>query len=295
MPDYEVLTAKVSSRSTIDVRCILYTVPSRLIGRQLEIHLYHDRLVAYLGKHPVAELPRLRATAKDKRRARCINYRHVIEGLRRKPRAFIYCTWRDDLLPNDHYRQLWQQLKAGFELDSAAVLIVEALYIAATQNKEKAVADYLESQLSAHTLTLEALRHHFQLLSAAPLPLVTVQQHDLATYDQLLSPTSPIESIKPITSSEPVSEPQRPSQKPTALPYAQPLGIASASGDARTVVLRPVLASTLRIGGGQALEPAVETDIERSPVPRRKNGFQLRLEPYPQLQPRPTDAASHRC
>lgn len=295
VPDYEVLTAKVSSRSTIDVRCILYTVPSRLIGRQLEIHLYHDRLVAYLGKHPVAELPRLRATAKDKRRARCINYRHVIEGLRRKPRAFIYCTWRDDLLPNDHYRQLWQQLKAGFELDSAAVLIVEALYIAATQNKEKAVADYLESQLSAHTLTLEALRHHFQLLSAAPLPLVTVQQHDLATYDQLLSPTSPIESIKPITSSEPVSEPQRPSQKPTALPYAQPLGIASASGDARTVVLRPVLASTLRIGGGQALEPAVETGIERSPVPRRKNGFQLRLEPYPQLQPRPTDAASHRC
>ena len=29
-PDYEVLTAKVSKRSTIDVRCILYTVPSRL-------------------------------------------------------------------------------------------------------------------------------------------------------------------------------------------------------------------------------------------------------------------------
>ena len=79
VPDYEVLTAKVSSRSTIDVRCILYTVPSRLIGRQLEIHLYHDRLVAYLGKHPVAELPRLRVTDKDKRRARCINYRHVIE------------------------------------------------------------------------------------------------------------------------------------------------------------------------------------------------------------------------
>ena len=42
VPDYEVLTAKVSSRSTIDVRCILYTVPSRLIGRQLEVHLYHD-------------------------------------------------------------------------------------------------------------------------------------------------------------------------------------------------------------------------------------------------------------
>jgi hypothetical protein len=45
--DYEVLTARVSSRSTIDVRCILYTVPSRLIGRQLELHLYHDRICGY--------------------------------------------------------------------------------------------------------------------------------------------------------------------------------------------------------------------------------------------------------
>ena len=283
VPDYEVLTAKVSSRSTIDVRCILYTVPSRLIGRQLEIHLYHDRLVAYLGKHPVAELPRLRVTDKDKRRARCINYRHVIEGLRRKPRAFIYCTWRDDLLPNDHYRQLWQQLRAGFELDSAAVLIVEALYIAATQNKEKAVADYLEAQLSTRTLTLEALRRHFQLLSEAPLPLITVQQHDLATYDQLLNAANPSNTPEAACSSEPepVSEPQRTSQKPAALPYAQPLGSTSAPGDARTVVLRTVLASTLRIGGGQTLEPAVEAGFERSPVPRRKNGFQLRLESYP--------------
>jgi hypothetical protein len=94
--DYEVLTARVSSRSTIDVRCILYTVPSRLIGRQLELHLYHDRLCGYLERQLVVELPRVRVTAKDKRRTRCVNYRHVIEGLRRKPRAFLYCTWQQD-------------------------------------------------------------------------------------------------------------------------------------------------------------------------------------------------------
>ena len=37
--DYEILSAKVSCHSTIDVRCILYSVPSRLIGQPLEIHL----------------------------------------------------------------------------------------------------------------------------------------------------------------------------------------------------------------------------------------------------------------
>jgi len=258
--DYEVLTARVSRYSTIEVRCVLYTVPSRLIvGRQLELRLYHDRIAGYLGNQIVVELPRMRVSTQGKRRARCINYRHVIAGLRKKPRAFLYCTWRDDLLPNDHYQRLWQQIKANFELDSAAVLIVEALYIAATQNKAPAVADYLDEQLSAGTLTLLGLRCHFQLLTGTQMPTVSVKQHDLSTYDQLLSPVHLIdnleasaedttESIKPKASSEPVPRPQRPSQKPTPLAYPQPLGEARTSSDAGAVVVRPVLASTLRLG-----------------------------------------------
>jgi hypothetical protein len=261
--DYEVLTARVSSRSTIEVRCILYTVPSRLIGRQLELHLYHDRIKGYLEGQLVVELPRIRVTAKDKRRARCINYRHVIEGLRRKPRAFLYCTWQLDLLPNDHYRTLWRQLKDGFDADSAAVLMVEALYLAATQDKELAVADYLEAQLAAGTLTLASLQRQFQLLSAVSLPVVDVHQHDLGEYDQLLLP------------SQSVPEPQSPPQTPAPPPHAQPLGNPGTPSHAGAVELRSVLASTLRIGGGPALEPAPQTRPPRGSTPRRKNGFQL--------------------
>jgi hypothetical protein len=90
-----------------------------------------------------------------------INYRHVIEGLRRKPRAFIYCTWQDDLLPKTQFRELWANLKVQFDLDTAAVLIVEALYIAATQNKEGVVAEYLEQELKAQTLSLKRLKQQF--------------------------------------------------------------------------------------------------------------------------------------
>lgn len=194
--DYEILTARVSRYSTIDVRCVLYTVPSRLIGRQLELRLYHDRMTGYIGNQQVVELPRVRASSKGKRRAKCINYRHVIEGLRRKPRAFLYCTWRDDLLPNDHYRRLWQQIKESFELDSAAVLIVEALYIAATQDKALAVANYLDEQLTDGRLTLVGLRQHFQLLIGTQMPTVSVKQHDLSSYDQLLSPERLVEPLE---------------------------------------------------------------------------------------------------
>lgn len=213
--DYEVLTVRVSRRSTIDVRCILYTVPSRLIGHRLQLHLYHDRIVGYLGNHLVVELPRIRVKAKDKRRGRCINYRHVIGGLRRKPRAFIYCTWQAELLPNDFYRQLWEQMKRDFDLEQAALLMVEALYIAATQNKETAVADYLEDHLTASTLSLTALRRHFHLLSETLPPAVTVQQHNLCEYDHLLCHAHDI---------QPVSKPQPTSQEFAPIPHADSVG-----------------------------------------------------------------------
>ena len=290
--DYEILTARVSRYSTIDVRCILYTVPSRLIGRQLELRLYHDRITGYMGNQLVVELPRMRVSSRGKRRARCINYRHVIEGLRRKPRAFLYCTWRDDLLPNDHYQRLWQQIKERFELDSAAVLIVEALYIAATQDKALAVAAYLDEQLSSGGLTLVGLRHHFQLLTGTQMPTVSVKQHDLSSYDQLLSPVRLVEDLEVCASSantdgssqpseQPVSKSQRPSQAATPLPHAQPLGGLAAPSHARAVVIRPVLASTLRIGGGEKMATAAEASLERSALPWLQDAIKLRLVSYP--------------
>lgn len=212
--DYEVLTVRVSSRSTITVRRILYTVPSRLIGRQLEIHLYHNRLRGYLGNNCVVELSRIRATG-GLRRGRCINYRHVIEALHRKPRAFIHCTWQAELLPNDLYRELWAQMKRDFELNKAAVLMVEALYIAATQDKETAVADYLEDQLTASTLSLSALRQHFNVLCDPSNARLNYHQHPLDDYDHLLNHPQPSQSL---------SNSEYSSQEPTPVPHADSVG-----------------------------------------------------------------------
>jgi mRNA-degrading endonuclease RelE of RelBE toxin-antitoxin system len=48
------------------VRGVLYTVPSRLIGSRLKVHIYDDRLVCYLGVSPVLTLPRSYRRAGDK-------------------------------------------------------------------------------------------------------------------------------------------------------------------------------------------------------------------------------------
>jgi hypothetical protein len=80
----------VATRSTINVRCITYTVPSRLIGQTLTIHLRHDRLDGFLGREAVIQLVWIHVPGSNPiRRARSVNYRHVIESLRRKPQAFL--------------------------------------------------------------------------------------------------------------------------------------------------------------------------------------------------------------
>lgn len=267
--DYEEVTVRVSCHSTIAVRCILYSVPSRLIGRQLTVRLYHNRLVGYLGQQQVVQLPRVRVPGSAKiRRARCINYRHVIDSLRRKPRAFLYCSWQQELLPDEQWRALWQQMQEQFEPDKAARLMVEALYLAAKVDRESAVAHYLEQQLQQHSLHLNGLQKQFQGLAESRFPQLTLHQHDLAPYDQLLpgQQDTPSEQQCP-------PEPESVAQAPAPVPSPAPLANLGAASHSATLVLRPVLASTLRIGGGASLSGAHQTRPKRSKAPHWKKLF----------------------
>jgi hypothetical protein len=72
-----------------EARSALYSVSSRLAGRSIEVRLYHDCLVGYLGRQEMFSLERLRApnSGKRRRRRRCIDYRYVVVVLRLKPLA----------------------------------------------------------------------------------------------------------------------------------------------------------------------------------------------------------------
>lgn len=240
-PDYEVVSAKVSQYSTLSIRCVLYSVPDRLVGKRLTVHLYHDRIVGYFNQHIVVELPRIHVHGSEKqRRARCIDYRHLAESLRRKPRAFLYCAWQQEILPNSDWRELWQHLKTSVDPDSAARVMVEALYIAATQNNEATVLDYLQTQFRRGSLTLVGLQRHFQLLgdTTAP-PAVVVQQHELSLYDDLLPHDS---------DSNPLPDAESASQTPQTQPHAVRVAAPRTASHRRTMVLRAILARTVRIG-----------------------------------------------
>ena len=187
-PDYEVLSVRVTCHSTITVRCILYTVPSQLIGHRLTLHLYHDHLDVFVGNQLVIELPRIYVSEDSyKRRARCVDYRHVVDSLRIKPRAFLQCRWQQDLLPDGNYRRIWLLLRQQFVPEQACRLMVESLYIAAKQDKETAVAQWLMIELQQQTLTLSRLQRHFCPPPLSPRKELLFSQHSLSNYDQLLT------------------------------------------------------------------------------------------------------------
>jgi hypothetical protein len=272
--DYEELTVRVTCFSSINVRAVIYSVPSRLIGLKLTLHLYHDRLVGFLGSQPVLTLERVHVPGSNAiRRARVIDYRHLVEGLRRKPRAFLNCTWQQDLLPNDEWRDLWSRLRCGGDLDDSARIMVEALYIAAQQDQEVAVANYLDKQLQQNTLTLVGLQQHFESAATTP-PIVRVQQHDLISYDQFLT-CDPFPASS--DGSESLRQPEMPSQEPETATYVGTLATTGTTSHPGTLVLRAVLACFMRAGSPKALHPQGATGNERSSTPEWKKLNQLRL------------------
>lgn len=97
--DYERLTVRVRSTSTIEVRQVIYSVPPTLIGRQVTVRLHHDRLVVFLGSDWVCQLPRAYGASGEKR-AWCIDLEHLIDGLRAKPRALLHCRYQRHLFPD---------------------------------------------------------------------------------------------------------------------------------------------------------------------------------------------------
>ncbi len=147
--DYEPLVVRVRSTSTIEVRSITYSVPSRLIGHQLTVHLRHDRLDLFLRSQFIETLPRLHARKGHKGPLRRIDFRHVIESLRRKPRALLRAELQSDLLPGPGWQKLWRQLLAALQPEEAAKVMVDALHVAAKQDDLAGVERYLRRQRGA--------------------------------------------------------------------------------------------------------------------------------------------------
>jgi hypothetical protein len=184
--DYQTLNIKVTRSSTIEVRRVVYTVPSRLIGERIQVRLHHDRLVLYVGQQQALTLSRVYPKPGESR-ARSVNYKHVIRSLASKPQAFRYSQLRDDLLPDDNYRQLWLLVDQNLETREACKWIVTVLRLAYEYDDEQALGEALlaDAQVGKFA-TLTELQARY-LGGQQPALQAAPPQHSLVSYDELLS------------------------------------------------------------------------------------------------------------
>lgn len=186
--DYTEERVKVSSSSTISLRRVTYSVPAQLIGERLNVRVFDDRLACYLGSTPAITLSRLHPGGK--RRGRQIDYRHLISSLARKPMAFFHASLRDDILPSDTWRQLWQQSCQLLAPRQACYLMVGALELAATHDNEVDVEISLRALFSDESEPSLLMLQKRLGLASTVLPEAAAQrtrQHKLDSYDDLLA------------------------------------------------------------------------------------------------------------
>lgn len=175
------LTVRVDCGSLIHVDRNVYSVNSRLIGQQVEVRLYVGHLELWYGQKKVEELPRLRG-----RNQHCVNYRHVIDALVRKPGAFADYRYRAELFPSSLFRVAYDRL-ASQCAGGADKQYLKILLLAAKGSQvlvEQAIGRLCELDQPIIFEAVEALVHSGQRL-AAPTA-VEVDAVDLGTYEQLL-------------------------------------------------------------------------------------------------------------
>jgi len=192
--DFSEVSVIVPSSSMISVRKVSYTVPSRLIGHSLKVHLYDDRLECFLGSTAVLTLPRGRVRSGGKR-GYVINYRHVLPSLRRKPQALRNLVWRDELFPRPAFRRSWDTLTERLSIERACKTMVALLDIAYCSGCEAELAEQIDRVLDAGELPdPTALRSlfvdeaHNSRGTAGP-PMVSIMMPTAPVYDVLLPAT----------------------------------------------------------------------------------------------------------
>ena len=181
MPEYVNYRARVRKWSTIQAAGRTYTVPSRLIGKEVQIRLYADWVEVYYKDHQVERMERVRGEGEAN-----VNYRHVIGSLVRKPGAFARYRFREQLFPTLQFRRSYDALRE-WRGERADVEYVRIRHLAATTME--ATVD------SALSLLLET-GHPFDYAEvrdlAEPKPpeapvLALAGQPDLKIYDGLLT------------------------------------------------------------------------------------------------------------
>jgi hypothetical protein len=179
--EYSEITVPVTSWSTIRVQHNTYSVPSRLIGEQVRVRLYDDRLEVSYGEQHQLTVERLIG-----RHGHRINYRHVIWSLVRKPWAFAQYRYREELFPSLVFRRAYDALATKHAGRAADLEYLRILHLAASTLESEVEAAL--GLLLAEGAVCSADQVKGLVVPAKPVvPELAEPTVDLSSYDALLT------------------------------------------------------------------------------------------------------------
>jgi hypothetical protein len=172
---------RVTRNSLIRVDNNVYSVKTSLIGRWVTVRVHEWHLDVYYQTHLVESLPRLIGEKKH-----CVNYRHLIDSLLRKPGGFRDYRYRDDLFPSLVFRRAWERLNEWQSPRKADLTYLRILRLAARE-MESEVAVALEILLETPDRWNETDVERLLQPEPIPVPQLACGPVHLQQYDQLLS------------------------------------------------------------------------------------------------------------
>jgi hypothetical protein len=189
LAEYREVGAKVSSHSTIRVKHITYSVPSRMIGQRLRVEVYESVLKLYLGRERVLEVPRARGD-----RGAVINFRHVVGPLLRKPGAFVNYQHREQLYPSVEYRAAYDRLVADHGERPGIIEYLHLLNLAiehTVEGVQRALAVWMDGARKWRAADVRATLKPALVV----VPHLAALSPELISYDELLEGPSPKEEV----------------------------------------------------------------------------------------------------
>lgn len=181
LDDFREIKVRVGPSSTIRAAHNTYSVSSRLIGEEVTVRLSGESLGILYGQTEVDRIPRLRGENGHK-----INYRHIIDGLVRKPGAFEHYRYQEDLFPTTRFRMAYDVLKETRPA-RAAKEYLEILQLAAHES-ETGVDDALRAAFDAEAKISAGVVKMILASKTPVLEATRVEVHEipLQSYDELL-------------------------------------------------------------------------------------------------------------
>jgi len=181
LQEFRVEQARVTRESTIRIMHNTYSVPSRLRGEKVKVHVFDDRLEIFYGGRRQFALERLLGRNKHR-----IDYRHIIWSLVQKPGAFGRYRYREELFPQLAFRRaydsLCEALGQGYQAD---VDYLRILHLAASVSEaDTEVA--LELLLGEGQVPRADLVKILVQPREPDVPQMAPFQPDLGQYDDLL-------------------------------------------------------------------------------------------------------------